>query len=444
MSESTQSQHHPLMEKLLNHPALSQIDVRRLWNSLSLIIGRFSSSGLGFLTWMITARLYSASEVGIASGAIAAMMLCVQLALLGLNSAFVAFYPQHREQPSSLLNTTMNTVSVAALLLATVFLLLSSVMFHELSIVSQSTVYILLFLGMSLFGTVNTFMDHVSIAVRRSDQVLVRNVLFGIITIVFVAIPPLLLGKTTSQYIVFAWMLAGLVACAVGGVQIVRTIKAYRYRPAIDTRLGKGLVNVSLQNYLLTIVERVPNWILPIIVVEMLSPTDNAYWYTLWMMAWVVYIIPISVGQNLFADVSHQPGAYRQALRQSIKMSLSLGTLAAAGAIVLAPFLLSLLGKGYELAGTLPMRILVLGVYPVIFIQAYYGICRGKKILPEAILTGTVAAVTGVLAASLVAVRFGLVGMATAWLVTQLLVGTWALLRLRTLSRQKDNELPAG
>ena len=439
MSENTQSRHRFLSWKRLNDRALNQLDIRRLWNSLSLILGRFSSSGLGFLTWMITARLYATSEVGIASGAIAAMMLCVQLALLGLNSAFVAFYPQHRQQPSSLLNTTLNSVSLAALLIASLFLLLSSAMFHELSVVSQSPAYILLFLGMALFGTVNTFMDHVSIAVRRSDQVLVRNVLFGVITIVFVAVPPLILGRTDSQSIVFAWMLAGLVACVVGGIQISRSIPEYRYRPALDRGLGKGLINVSLKNYLLTIAERAPNWILPIIVVELLSPTDNAHWYTLWMMAWVIYIIPISVGQNLFADVSHQPGSYRQALRHSIKMSLVLGTLAAAGAILLAPFLLSLLGTGYAAAGTLPMRILVLGVFPVIFIQAYYGICRGKNILPEAILTGTVAGLTGVLAASLVAVRFGLVGMATAWLITQFMVGFWALIRLRVLSRQKDD-----
>ena len=43
-------------------------ELPRLGNSLALISGRFASSGLGFLTWLVTARLYSATEVGLASG----------------------------------------------------------------------------------------------------------------------------------------------------------------------------------------------------------------------------------------------------------------------------------------------------------------------------------------------------------------------------------------
>ena len=417
---------------------LNKINVQKLWNSIALILGRFSSSGLGFVTWLITARLYATAEVGIASGIISAMMLCVQLALLGLNSAFVAFYSKHYQQPSNLLNTTLNSVSLAAILAGLLFLLFSSVMFHELSIVSHSLVYVLLFLGITLFGTVNTFMDHVSIAIRRGNQVLIRNILFGVMTIVFVSVLPLF-ASITSKSIIFAWMLAGLLACAIGGFQIFRSIPSYRYRLALDTSIGKGLIRVSLQNYLLTLVERAPNWILPIIVTEMLSPTDNAHWYTLWMMAWVIYIIPISVGQNLFADVSHQPETYRQALRYSIITSLILGTLAAASAMLLANTLLSLLGASYAIAGTVPLRILSMGVYPAIFIQAYYGICRGKNLLTEAVLAGAAAGLSGVVAASLAGLRFGLVGMAVAWLSTQCLIGMWALIRLKILSSRKDD-----
>jgi O-antigen/teichoic acid export membrane protein len=263
--------------------------------------------------------------------------------------------------------------------------------------------------------------------------------LFGVITIVFVAALPLVAGGLTSQSIILAWMLAGFSACTIGAIQIFSSIPEYRYRLELDTNIGKGLVSVSLKNYLLTLAERAPNWILPIIVTELLSPTDNAYWYSMWMMAWVIYIIPISVGQNLFADISHQPGSYRQELIHSIKTSLLLGTIGAAAAILLGSFLLSLLGSGYSAAGTLPLRILALGVYPAIFIQAYYGICRGKSMLTEAILTGTAAGFTGVLAASLAGLRFGLVGMALAWLLTQCMVGAWALIRLRVLSRQKDD-----
>src|SRR5215216_4771585 len=124
MTENTESHIRSSQWKRFNDWVLNRIDTGNLGNSLALILGRVSSSGLGFLTWLITARLYTTAEVGIASGIISAMMLCVQLALLGLNSAFVALYPKHRSQPSNLLNTTLNIVSLAALLAALLFLLL--------------------------------------------------------------------------------------------------------------------------------------------------------------------------------------------------------------------------------------------------------------------------------------------------------------------------------
>ena len=82
----------------------------------------------------------------------------------------------------------------------------------------------------------------------------------------------------------------------------------------------------------------------------------------------------------------------------------------------------------------MPLRILVLGVYPVIFIQSYYGVCRGRLMLNEAILTGLISGVVSITAAVTIGLRFGLTGMATTWLLTQFMAGGWALFRLRTLS----------
>src|SRR5215208_5576074 len=54
------------------------------WNSLALIAAKVSTMALGFLFWLAAARLFEPSEVGVAAGLVAAMMLCTQVALLGL------------------------------------------------------------------------------------------------------------------------------------------------------------------------------------------------------------------------------------------------------------------------------------------------------------------------------------------------------------------------
>jgi len=422
------------MHAQLNTFFSNHVELRRLWNSLSLILGRVSSSGLGFITTMLTARLYAPAEVGISSGIVSAMMLCVQIALLGVGSAVISVYPRHVNQSRKVINTGLNIIILASLLAALAFLGLSSVAFRELAIVSRSLVYTLMFFCTTLFGTVNVYLDHVSIVLRRGSQVLTRNVLFGIITIVGVPLIPLITGQQTSMSILLAWVLAGLVACVVGIFQLFRALKGYSYRLELDSSLVKELIWIGLPNYLLTLTERAPNWIMPIMVIELLSPSDTAIWYNVWMMAWVVFIIPISVGQNLFADVAHDPDALRAALRRSNRTSIVLGTLAAIGTIAVAWVLLSVLGTTYADAGTLPLRILVLGVYPVIFVQSYYAICRGRHLLTEAIITGLASGIVSLTAAVTIGLNFGLAGMATTWLITQFAAGGWALFRLRKLS----------
>ena len=51
-------------------------------NSVALILAKVATMGLGFLFWLVAARLFAPADVGLASGAVSAMMLITQLALL--------------------------------------------------------------------------------------------------------------------------------------------------------------------------------------------------------------------------------------------------------------------------------------------------------------------------------------------------------------------------
>ncbi len=402
-------------------------------NSLALILGRVSSSGLGYLAWVVAARLYTPSEVGIASGLVSAMMLCVQLALLGIGSALISAFPQHEGDPSSLLSTSLGIVSVASVLAAGVFLALAAAGLRELGVVSHGPVYALVFVAITLFGAIHVLFDHLSIAIRRCDQVLLRNALFGAVTIVAVWALPRLAGAASSLSIVASWTLAGLAACSLGAAQAVRSLPGGRYRAEVDRAVGRRLLRLGLPNYLLTLAERAPNWLLPIIVTELLSPADNAHWYSVWQMAWVAFLVPISVGQNLFAEVAQKPEATGSAIRHNTRIAQVLGVMTAAGVILLAPLTLSPLGRGYVTAGTTPLRILAVAVLPMLYVQRYYAVCRGRFKLAEATAAGVLSGLVGVCGAAVLGLAWGLTGMALAWLGTQSLTALWAAWRLRLL-----------
>jgi len=404
-----------------------------LASSVGLIAGRAASMGLGFLAWLVAARLFAPPEVGLASGAVAAMMLCVQLAVFGIGSAVIALFPREREAPGPLLNNAFVSVVLLAIATGVAFLAVARALFSELDLIAAVPFLAASFVAMTVFGAVNVLMDNLSIAQRRGDQVLVRNIAFGIATLAI----PLALASSFPGHgawlILAAWTAAGLTACLIGVLQVRRSLPRYRPRPSLDTRLVGGLVRVGLPNWALTMTERGPALLMPVLVTELISPEANAFWYAAWMMAWVVMIIPISVGQTLFAEAAREPEQIPDATRHGLITALGLGLAAALAMILLARIALGLLGAPYAEAGENALRLLVLTVVPFSLIQAYYAICRAGGRLREATIAGLIFGVCAVGAAIAAGALLGLTQMAAAWLAVQLAAGAWAGIRLRRL-----------
>jgi O-antigen/teichoic acid export membrane protein len=415
-----------------------------IWSSLGLISGKGALMGLGFLFWLLAARRFPASEVGLTAGAVSATMLGVQLSLLGVGTAFITRYPRHQRQPADLLDTAINIVAVAALLFAVAFLLLASGVFTELRVVGSMPVYAVLFTTMSVLGTVGTLFDQVSMAQGRGGQIVTRSLLNGVLTLAPVAFLPVAADDVASLELFATWVVGGLGACVLALVQLRRRPTGYRYRPRLHWPIAKDLVRVGLPNQLLTLAERAPGLILPIVVTELLSPTANAYWYTTWMMAWGVYVIPTSMGIGLLAEAAHRPNALRAQVRRAVRWSLVIGITAGIILAAAAEPVLSLVGQAYAEAGVTPLRVLVLGVVPLSFIQAYFSACRATGRLSEAIVTGVVTGAAGISATAAAGTARGLTGMAVCWVFALAAAGIWSIWRLRRLLRQTSQDMASG
>ena len=407
-------------------------------NGLALIAAKVITMGLGFVFWVLAARMFTAHEVGLAAGVVSAMMLCTQLALLGLGSAFITHFPRLQKQPAALLDTSLTAVAALGVVWGAAFLLVAGWAFRQLDVAAASPVFALLFVAACVFGTAGILLDQIATALRRGEQALVRNAICAVATVGLLALLTALDAPHTAQTIFVPWALAGLAAGVIGLVQLRRALPHYRPRPAADRRLIRELTASGLPNYALTLAERAPGLVLPVLVAELLSPAANATWYAVWMMAWVVYIVPIQVGMTIFAEVAHDPSSFRQAVRRGVRCAVAVGTL---GALVLgagASIALSILGPHYAADGAGPLRILLLALLPLTFTQAYFSSCRARRRLGEAIATGWLNALASVALAAAAGVAHGLMGMAIAWVAVQCATGLWALWRLRGLSRQED------
>lgn len=409
-------------------------------NSLALIASRVVAMGLGFLFWLLAARLFPAEQVGLAAAVVSAMMLCTNIALFGLGSAVISRLPHHRERPAPLLNAALTLVGLASVVAAVLLLLVAALGLPELGVVAEDPLYAVLFVAACVFGTLGLLLEQTSTALRRGDHALARGVASGLITVLGLVAIVLVTDETDSILLLGPWVAASAFVFAFGLVQLYGTVRDYRTRWNMRRPMARELLGSGLPNHALTLAERAPALLLPVIVIELLSPEANATWYAVWMMALVVFIVPTQVGMALFAEVASDAGRLRAAVRSAVTAALAVGIPAALALAALAHPLLSLLGSAYADAGATPLRILVIAILPLTVVQAYFAACRGSGRLREAIATGWASGIAALVVAAVAAEAGGLDAMAIAWLLTQAVTAAWAALRLRRLNDSHPGE----
>ena len=67
-------------------------------NSFFIMLTSISSSGFGFVFWMLAAKLYPKEDAGIATALISSMTLLVLLLRFGLDQSIIRFFPEGRQK----------------------------------------------------------------------------------------------------------------------------------------------------------------------------------------------------------------------------------------------------------------------------------------------------------------------------------------------------------
>lgn len=416
-------------------PAKHRRSLPMVLNSVTVIGGKLATMGLGFIFWVIAARTFSQDEVGLASGAVSAMMLCTQIAILGVGSALITHYPKHESDPRHLFENAFGLTATASLAVGGVTLVIAGMFLNNLAIIAHSVWFVVFFLAATLTGTLGILLDQTSIALGRGDQVLTRGLAFGLVSVGVLSAVAWGTGMQHAIGMFFPWVVSGTVAVVLGGWQLRRALDGAALRPRAARPMWRDLTRVALPNWALTMTERTPGLVFPVIVTEVLSKRDNAIWYTAWMMAWVLFVVPISVGLTLFADATNNPTKLRRAVRVGLGTALGIGVAGGALIALLAPLLLHILGKRYAIDGVPVLRILCISVVPLAFTQAYYAICRSQQRLKEALVIGAVSAGASIVVGALAAATWGLNGIAIAWTITQTFIGLVCLQRIVSIAR---------
>lgn len=385
--------------------------------------------------WLLATRAFAPQEVGLAAAAASAMMLCIQFALLGTDWAAIGLYPQHRASPAVLFRVALTVVGGGGLAAGSLFLLLASQGLHELRVVATTPLFAAPFVAACALGATLMMADSLSVAMWRPRHILGRSLAVGACTLGALAALVIFSSNRSAERLFSCWLVGYAGASVLNALYLHRAVSFWREK-AISARISvQRLLRAGLPNYALSLAEQAPGLVMPVVVTELLSAETNAYWYTIWLGAASIYVVPGAAAAALFAEISDARVRLGRAVRRTLAVALVLGGVGAAVLAALAHRVLTVFGDAYAAAAATPLRILLIGVIPLAFFYAYLAVCRATRRFWEAVPIGLGGGMLALTVGAVAGTRHGLIGVAWAWLGAQLVMGAWATWRLRAITR---------
>jgi O-antigen/teichoic acid export membrane protein len=390
-----------------------------LRNSVLMMGTTAVNLALGYAFWLVAARSYSVSEVGLGAAAISAMTLAAALSNLGIGNAFVQLLPGRASgrEWSETVNAGLVAGSVLGLLVGAVMLVIFALTPGDLSKVASDPAWITVFLVSVVCWLVADLLDKTFIAERASGRMLARNTAASAIKLPVLLVP--FVAAAGALGVFGSWTIA-TAASAVLAVVLMRGLNR-GYRPGLDgvARSFGRMLHTSAGHHLISVGNLAPGYLLPLVITGLLSSADNAYFYTTWRVGGVFFIISASVGVSLFAEGSHAADRLgRTVWRSSLIIAAMLGP-TMIFFLAFGPEILGLLGPGYREHGTVLLALLTISAIPDAITNVYVAVLRVQRRLRfGAMLTLGMAVITVGLGAALV-VPFGINGAGIGWLAAQ-------------------------
>jgi O-antigen/teichoic acid export membrane protein len=407
------------------------LDVPFVRNAYSLVGSVGATSGLGFVFWVVTARLYPVGDVGRASTLVATMLFLSSLSQLNLTNGFNRFVPTAGHRTRSLVTTGYLAAVATATIAATVFVIGVDIWAPELSRVREHWYFAAWFVVGTAVWTVFALQDAVLTGLGEARTVLLENVVYGVVKIGFLFLAAAAI-PTLGAYA--AWTLPL--------IPIVFYINARIFRRHFPRRLHEPLEAIDARAVRRYIgFDMVAAWmmtatigLLPLVTLAVLGANASAYLYQSWTIAYTLYLAAIAVGMSLVTEASRQPERVVEYARRMIALSLRIVVPLAIVITLGAPLILRIFGEKYAHNATHLLQLLALSAIPNTVTATYLSIARVQRRLRAVIIATGALAVTVLTFAIVLMPMIGVTGVGAGWLIGQTLVAAVLLLgELRTV-----------
>lgn len=372
----------------------------------------------GFIFWIGAARLYSTEAVGLASAAISAMNLLALLSTLGLDYGVIRFLPNAGARARDMINTCFTILVVTSVVSALIFLAGLDIWSPALLLLREHPVYFISFVAFTTASALMLFVRATFIAQRRAGFVAVtQGVIFGCLRLILLPI----LAVLFQTFGIFAsWGVVNLVAIAAGILWFFPRVQP-DYRPSIMFRkdIANEMVRFSFNNYVANLFVMALGPILPIMVVNLLGATLNAYFYIAWSIGYQLFLIPMMISFALFAEGSHDEDKLAREIRRSLKLTFTILIPTVLLILLLGDKILLLFGTAYSENATTLLRILAISALPLSLNQIYFSVKRVEMKMKGVVGLSVFVAIATIALSYVLLPRMGIIGAGIAWLAGQ-------------------------
>jgi len=347
-------------------------------NAYFMIIGTAATSILGFIFWIVATRYFAAEIVGLGSAIISSLGLLAIFSELGLGIGLIRFLPGAGRKSNDMLNTCLTICGISSITISIIFLAGIEYWSPALQLVRSDPIFFLCFIIFSVIFTLQPLLLNVFLAKRDTIYLLYTNLINCLFRLVFVIIASIIFNSSFGFF--FAIGLAGTLSLSIAIFWFVPKVqKGYHPRPMIERDVMHESWHYSISNYISRCLLQLTPVILPLMVVNILSAEMNAYFVIAWAVTSLLFVIPSSISNSLFAEGSNDEKSLQFNCVKSLKLMLLLLLPLTIILFIIADNFLLLFGQNYSDNGANLLRILVISAIPYGVNYFYISIARIDK-----------------------------------------------------------------
>jgi O-antigen/teichoic acid export membrane protein len=343
------------------------------------------NSAFGFAFWVLVARLFLPRIVGATAAIISAAVFVNLVASLGLGGTLIHRLPGQKGSPTWSSTFWAGTiVAVAASLVLSIgAVIVLPAMTSELDKLHE-VAYASIFVAGTAALTSGAVFDCVFISERSAGNMFTRNAITAAAKLLVVIAFTAVLGKNALD-LLGAWASASILGVVFGFLLLKRRVELRRLpRPAVLVRITVEFRSVVAGHQFIGMGAALLPYVLPLIVTARLSATQNAYFYTTWMMAGLFLIISPALSHALFAEGANDPGGLTSTTRSALGVIGAVLVPCVIVGIVWGGMILSVFGEGYRHHAVGLLRIALLASIPDAITNVYVSVLRVRNRLAAA------------------------------------------------------------